>query len=104
MDESIVDTVTEALTTTDLKMVTWERVKNATLRDTMMSTLVETIEEGFPDELDDVPPEILDFYQFRNDLHEVVKLPIGRLHDCMHAWNVFSYVSTIIWNACLGSR
>ena len=71
VDESIVDTVTEALATTDLKMVTWDRVKEATVRDTTMSLLVETIEAGFPDERDATPHIIQDFYQFRNDLYTV---------------------------------
>ena len=52
-----------------LQSVTWEKVKIATSSE--MHALTETIHTGFPDNRQDIPTELKDYYQFRDDLTTV---------------------------------
>ena len=48
--------------------VTWNDVRHATTSDPIMSLLLETIENGFPDSRSDLHPELRQYYQFRESL------------------------------------
>ena len=55
----------------ELKAITFERVRLETTSDWTMLNLIELIEDGFPDKREQMPLQLRDFYQFREDLNTV---------------------------------
>lgn len=51
-----------------IQSVTWDRVRDATSSDENMFLLSSIIDNGFPDNRQDLPPSLRDFFQFREDL------------------------------------
>ena len=61
-----------ALTTNDnLQAVTWGRVKLITQSDASMMQLLSTIEHGFPPSKQDLPKDIQEYHQYRDDLYSI---------------------------------
>ena len=54
-----------------LGAVTWDRVRTATASDPAMLELIETIENGFPSKRSDLPQQIQEFFQFKDDLYSI---------------------------------
>ena len=53
-----------------IKSVTWDDVRTATSSDPTMCRLVEFIQEGFPELPSDLPSELRQYHQFRENLTE----------------------------------
>ena len=51
-----------------IQAVTWDRVRHATSSDESMFLLLSIIDEGFPDNRQDLPPSLHEYFQFRKDL------------------------------------
>ncbi|XP_071500939.1 plexin-A4-like [Diadema antillarum] len=51
-----------------VKSVTWDAVRLAMTSDPSMSLLLEAIEQGFPENRNDLPPDPRQFHQFRDSL------------------------------------
>ena len=56
----------------DLRSVTWDRVRTATTSDADLQTLMQLIDDGFPDNKRDLPRPLQEYFQFRQDLHTTV--------------------------------
>ena len=56
-------------TNSALQAITWDMLKVATQSSIAMMHLIKAIEDGFPTTREEVPSDIQDFYQYRNDLH-----------------------------------
>jgi hypothetical protein len=54
-----------------IKAVTWNRVKLETASDTSMNQLLSIIEDGMPDHSHELPPQLREYHQFRDDLYTV---------------------------------
>ena len=54
-----------------LGAVTWDKVRTATTSDPAMLELIETIENGFPSKRSDLPQQIQEFFQFKDDLYSI---------------------------------
>ncbi|RUS78870.1 hypothetical protein EGW08_013375 [Elysia chlorotica] len=67
-DSTQVCSQTDSTPTELVKSVTWDNVRLATASDPIMIALSKTIEDGFPDDRTHLPPEIREFYQFRENL------------------------------------
>ncbi|RUS83681.1 hypothetical protein EGW08_008529 [Elysia chlorotica] len=67
-DSTQVCSQTDSTPTELVKSVTWDNVRLATASDPIMMALSKTIEDGFPDDRTHLPPEIREFYQFRENL------------------------------------
>ena len=52
-----------------VRAITWDIVKEETLSDTTMHKLVTLIESSFPDDRMDMPPELLPYWNVRNNLY-----------------------------------
>ena len=55
----------------NLSVVTWDRIFKCTQEDGALVKLIEQIERGFPDSQHDVPKDIREYHEFRNNLHVV---------------------------------
>ena len=53
----------------DIKAVTWQRVRESTASDDQMNLLLNTIEQGFPERRQDLPPQLREYHQFREHLY-----------------------------------
>ena len=51
-----------------IKSVTWDDIRLATSSDQLMSLLVQTIEDGFPENRSELHPDIRQYYQYRESL------------------------------------
>ena len=51
-----------------IRSVTWDDVRLATTSDPLMLLLTENIEDGFPENRNDLHPELRQYYQFRENL------------------------------------
>ena len=61
-----------SLSTVDnLQTITWEKVEIETLSDVNMHMLLNLIQQGFPDVIDNVPQQLKTYFKFRNDLSTV---------------------------------
>ena len=54
-----------------IQCVTWNRVKIETASDDNMNQLVSIIEDGMPDQKNDLPPALREYHQFRDNLYTV---------------------------------
>ena len=55
----------------DLEVLTWEKVVDATQQDPDFVKLIEIVDRGFPATSYEMPKELREFFQFRNELHSV---------------------------------
>ncbi|RUS69743.1 hypothetical protein EGW08_022491 [Elysia chlorotica] len=67
-DSTKVCSQTDSTPTELVKSETWDNVSLATASDPIMMALSKTIEDGFPYDRTHLPPEIREFYQFRENL------------------------------------
>ena len=51
-----------------MQAVTWERVRDETSRDGWLLQLIDMAEDGFPDSLQLMPPQLLPYWRFRDNL------------------------------------
>ena len=51
-----------------IQSVTWDDLRLATTSDPVMCKLIDTIEDGFPNRRDELPPELRPYFQFREGL------------------------------------
>ena len=51
-----------------ISSVTWNDVRLATASDPLMTLLLETIENGFPDNRSDLQPDLKQYHQYRASL------------------------------------
>ena len=51
--------------------ITWERVKDETSRDIYLLQLIDMAENGFPDSPQLMPPQLLPYWRFRDELSAV---------------------------------
>lgn len=74
--------------------ITWEKVQQATSSDAAMHFLVEVIEQGLPEFRHQLPKELQEYHQFRDDLYTVdgvvlykerVVIPPSLRHDVLQA-------------------
>jgi len=54
-----------------LRSVTWERVRTAIASDDDMQALVTIIEAGMPESKNELPEQLREYFQFRDDLHTI---------------------------------
>ena len=55
----------------DIRAITWELVKQETRKDDLMSNLSILINSAFPDDKRELPPELLPYWNIRNNLYIV---------------------------------
>ena len=55
--------------TKSLGAVTWERVAEETARDPYLLKLEEMAKNGFPDNLDEMPPQLMEYWKFREEIY-----------------------------------
>lgn len=53
----------------NLTMVTWQRVKEKTQRDSTMQELMSILDNGFPQRKEQLPPSLAPFWEFRKSLY-----------------------------------
>jgi len=58
-------------TLNSIRAVTWDRVKLETASDTNMNQLLSIIEDGMPIHSHELPPQLQEYHQFRDDLYTV---------------------------------
>ena len=80
-----------------LQAITWDMVKVATQSSVPMMYLIKALEDGFPHKKEDLPLDIQQYHQYRNDLHYVdgvvlynhrIVIPPslrGQIQDSLHA-------------------
>merc|ERR1711911_97504 len=51
-----------------IQAVTWERVRDETSRDIYLLQLIDLAQNGFPDSQKGLPPQLLPYWRFREDL------------------------------------
>lgn len=71
MEDSMVANLTSSLASTTLKAVTWDRVRTATTSDRDMSMLADLIASGLPENRQEFPTQLREYFQFREDLSTV---------------------------------
>ena len=67
IDDAVLDAGLAALS--NLKAVTWDRVRLATASDPDMHELLTIIESGFPDHRQDLSQPLQEYHQYRDDLY-----------------------------------
>ena len=55
----------------NLEAVTWDKVKTATMSDTSLIELIKAIEDGFPNDKNELPERIKEYFRFREHLYTV---------------------------------
>ena len=66
IDRSIISAISTALMS--IEAVTWDKIRLASSSNPEIIQLNELIESGFPDKLQDVPPGLQDYHQYREHL------------------------------------
>jgi hypothetical protein len=69
IDELIRSSAISALGT--IQAVTWNRVKLETSSDPIMNQLISILEDGMPEHRHELPPQLREYHQFREDLYTV---------------------------------
>ena len=69
VDEQVLSTAIAALNS--IEATTWNRVKLETNSDENMIQLISIIEDGFPPNRNDMPPELQEYHQFREHLSSI---------------------------------
>jgi len=54
-----------------IQAVTWNRVKLETASDSNMNQLISIIEDGMPRQRHELPPQLREYHQFREELYTV---------------------------------
>jgi hypothetical protein len=63
--------LSSAIKSTHSMAVTWDRVKTATVSDTTMEKLLSTSTVDFPEFRHELPPDLQEFFQFREHLYAI---------------------------------
>ena len=61
-----------------IQTIDWNQVRTATNSDTDMFPLLFIIEEGMPDHKRQFPPQLRDYYQFREHLYSIDEVIVLR--------------------------
>ena len=70
-EDCLISTATCMLNTMGIQSVTWEKVRRATASDENLNNLIGIIESGIPKHRHDLPTNLQEYHQFRNDLFVV---------------------------------
>ena len=71
VDTELTVAAMNAFSTANIKCVTWNDVRTATVSDDNMQQLLELIENGTPDQRDKWPIQLRVYYQFRKELYHL---------------------------------
>ncbi|CAG2248714.1 unnamed protein product [Mytilus edulis] len=71
IDNSVFISAVSSLDSLAVKSVTWDRVRTATASDDNMNELINLIESGTPEFRHEFPPQLREFFQFREHLYTI---------------------------------
>ncbi|VDI45753.1 Hypothetical predicted protein [Mytilus galloprovincialis] len=71
IDNSVFISAVSSLDSLAVKSVTWDRVRTATASDDNMNELINLIESGTPEFRHEFPPQLQEFFQFREHLYTI---------------------------------
>lgn len=69
IEDTVVVSAISTLYALNLQSVTWDRVRTATSSDNNMQALLELIEAGLPEHRHELPEDLREYFQFRDNLH-----------------------------------
>ena len=71
METSIIISAVSSLDSLAVRSVTWDRVCTATASDNSMNELINFIESGIPEFRHEFPPQLREYFQFREHLYTI---------------------------------
>ncbi|CAG2222073.1 unnamed protein product [Mytilus edulis] len=71
IDNSVFISAVSSLDSLAVKSVTWDRVRTATASDDNMNELINLIESGTPEFRHEFPPQLREYFQFREHLYTI---------------------------------
>ena len=75
-EESMEATIRQNLE--EAKAVTWDRVKEETVKDEKLDALKNTLKKGFPNKKEEMPEICKEFFAYKEDLYEVEGLVLWK--------------------------
>ena len=67
LDGCVISAVSSSLR--PLRSITWDMVRTATASDPVLHTLIDVLHTGMPEHRNDLPPELREYFQYRDDLY-----------------------------------